>query len=121
MTSQSLPTRALPLRPDLEQLKRQPKELQDSFVSGDTPAVAEVTTHYHDANPATFALHDAQLLKSTPLGWACRWGQLPLVKLFLDRGADPVEADAEPWATPEAWAKKMKHEAVLAALRAVQN
>ena len=47
------------------------------------------------------------LLKSTPLGWACRWGQLPLVKLFLDRGADPVEADAEPWATPRAWAERM--------------
>jgi hypothetical protein len=58
------------------------------------------------------------LLKSTPLGWACRWGQLPLVKLFLDRGADPVEADAESWATPEAWATKMKHDAVLAVLRA---
>jgi ankyrin repeat protein len=58
------------------------------------------------------------LLKSTPLGWACRWGQLPLVKLFLDRGADPVEADAESWAAPEAWATKMKHDAVLAVLRA---
>lgn len=58
------------------------------------------------------------LLKSTPLGWACRWGQLPLVKLFLDRGADPVEAEAESWATPEAWAKKVKHEAVLAMLQA---
>jgi ankyrin repeat protein len=49
------------------------------------------------------------LLKSTPLGWACRWGQLPLVKLFLDRGADPIEADAEPWATPIAWAGKKDH------------
>jgi len=49
------------------------------------------------------------LLKSTPLGWACRWGQLPLVKLFLDRGADPIEADAEPWATPAAWARRQGH------------
>ena len=40
------------------------------------------------------------LLKSTPLGWACRWGLADLVKLFLDRGADPVELDAKPWATP---------------------
>jgi hypothetical protein len=30
-----------------------------------------------------------------------------MVKLFLVRGADPVEADAEPWATPRAWAEKM--------------
>ncbi len=50
------------------------------------------------------------LLKSTPLGWACRWGQLPLVKLFLDRGADPIEADAEPWARPIVWAEKRGHD-----------
>jgi len=47
------------------------------------------------------------LLKSTPLGWACRWGRVEMVKLFLARGADPMEADAEPWATPRAWAEKM--------------
>ncbi len=57
------------------------------------------------------------LLKSTPLGWACRWGRIELVKLYLRRGADPVEADAEPWATPAAWAEKMKHADVLALLR----
>jgi ankyrin repeat protein len=32
------------------------------------------------------------LLKSTPLGWAWCWGRLELVKLFIERGADPVEA-----------------------------
>jgi ankyrin repeat protein len=47
------------------------------------------------------------LLKSTPLGWACRWGRIELVKLFLARGADPVEADAEPWASPRGWAERM--------------
>jgi ankyrin repeat protein len=57
------------------------------------------------------------VLNSTPLGWACRWGRAELVKLFLDRGADRVEADAEPWATPEAWARKMGHGGVLAILR----
>jgi hypothetical protein len=35
------------------------------------------------------------------------------VKLFLDRGADPVEADAEPWATPRAWAEKMHHQEIV--------
>ena len=53
------------------------------------------------------------LLKSTPLGWACRWGRYELVELLLDRGADPVEADAEPWATPKAWAEKKGHTAIL--------
>jgi ankyrin repeat protein len=56
------------------------------------------------------------LLKSTPLGWACRWGRVELVKLLLERGADPVETDAEPWATPRAWATKMGHDEVLALL-----
>jgi len=57
------------------------------------------------------------LLKSTPLGWACRWGCAEFVKLLLERGADPVEADAEPWATPRAWAEKMGHVAALAILK----
>ena len=46
------------------------------------------------------------LLASTPLGWACRWGRVEMVTLLLDRGVDPIESDAEPWARPMAWAKK---------------
>jgi ankyrin repeat protein len=57
-----------------------------------------------------------ELLQSTPLGWACRWGRVELVKLLLERGADPVESDAAPAFTPRAWAMKMGHAAVLAAL-----
>ncbi len=56
------------------------------------------------------------LLQTTPLGWACRWGRVELVQLLLDRGADPIERDAEPWATPRAWAEKMNHPDVLAVL-----
>jgi ankyrin repeat protein len=57
------------------------------------------------------------LLESTPLGWACRWGRIELVKLLLERGADPVEAYAKPELTPRAWAEKMGHGQVRAALR----
>jgi ankyrin repeat protein len=57
------------------------------------------------------------LLKSTPLGWACRWGHTDLVKLYLERGADPVESDAEPWATPLAWATKGNHREIIELLR----
>lgn len=57
------------------------------------------------------------LLGSTPLGWACRWGRVHFVKLLLERGADPLEPDAQPWATPTAWAQKMKHEDVVKILR----
>ncbi len=58
-----------------------------------------------------------ELLESTALGWACRWGRVHFVKLLLARGADPIERDAAPWATPKAWAQKMKHDKVLAVLR----
>lgn len=58
------------------------------------------------------------LLQSTPLGWACRWGRIELVRLFLERGADPREPLAEPWATPTAWAEKMGRNDVLDLLRA---
>jgi ankyrin repeat protein len=57
------------------------------------------------------------LLKSTPLGWACRWGRRKLVELLIHRGAPVHEPDAELWATPEAWAAKMKHDALVAVLR----
>jgi ankyrin repeat protein len=56
------------------------------------------------------------LLSSTPLGWACRWGRTALVELLLERGADPIEADAAPWAAPMAWAAKMGHDDVVALL-----
>jgi len=47
------------------------------------------------------------LLKSTPLGWACRWGRKELVEELLRRGSPAHEPDAESWATPLAWARKM--------------
>jgi ankyrin repeat protein len=53
------------------------------------------------------------LLESTPLGWACRWGKAHFVKLLLARGADPVEAGTPAWAIPAAWARKMNHRDVL--------
>jgi len=61
------------------------------------------------------ARHDIRdnILKSTPLGWACRWGRAELVRLLLERGADPVEENAEPWATPRAWAQKMGHDHIV--------
>ncbi|SPE27892.1 hypothetical protein SBA3_140005 [Candidatus Sulfopaludibacter sp. SbA3] len=88
--------------------------------------VAAMRGHVTDEEVAIFAaaLLDAgavwnvrdHLLRSTPLGWACRWGRIKMVQLLLGRGADPVEAGAEPWATPRAWAEKMKHDAVLSAI-----
>jgi ankyrin repeat protein len=57
------------------------------------------------------------LLKSTPLGWACRWGQMDLVQLYVQRGADVRERDAEVWATPLAWAIKGGHHEIVQQLQ----
>jgi len=64
---------------------------------------------------ASLAERDA-VLRSTPLGWASRWGRAALVRFLLDRGADPEEPEAEPWARPRVWAGKMGHIHVLAVL-----
>jgi ankyrin repeat protein len=57
------------------------------------------------------------LLRSTPLGWACRHRQYELARLFLDRGADPVEHGAEPWATPEAWCRRVGADEIVKLIR----
>ena len=57
------------------------------------------------------------LLMSTPLGWACRWGRVELVRLLLGRGADPIEPEAQPWATPLAWAERRQHGEIASILR----
>ncbi len=58
-----------------------------------------------------------ELLQSTPLGWACRWGRKEMVELLIARGAPVDEPDAEAWATPRAWAEKMGHHEIAAMLR----
>jgi ankyrin repeat protein len=54
--------------------------------------------------------------RSTPLGVAARRGQVALVKLLLDSGADPKAAGAS-WASPLAWAERKGHTAVAEMLR----
>jgi ankyrin repeat protein len=56
------------------------------------------------------------ILKSTPLGWACRWGRIKLVRLLMEHGAVLEEKDAESWAQPLAWARKMGHNEIISML-----
>src|SRR3954453_17937606 len=76
----SLPTRAFREHTDLDQLKRQAKELLEAFRAGDAAAVTEVSAHLRGADPATFALHDAQLVLARAYGFAS-W---PRLKAYVD-------------------------------------
>src|SRR3984885_12968341 len=60
--------------------------------------------------------HRDDILKSTPLGWACRWGRIKLVRLLMEHGAVAEEKDAETWAQPLAWARKMGHNEIVSVL-----
>jgi ankyrin repeat protein len=82
---------------------------------GSTEERVALATILLDAGARLDARDD--LLRSTPLAWACRWGRVALVRLLLERGADATESDGEPWATPLAWAQRQGHHEVVALLR----
>jgi ankyrin repeat protein len=108
-------------------LERCDPNLAGGFTRTALHEVAAMGDHVTEDEAAGFALAllDAgartdirdDILRSTPLGWACRWGRADVARALLQRGADPAEADAEPWARPRAWAEKMGRTRVLAALR----
>jgi hypothetical protein len=74
------PLRTLREHPDLNQLRRQAKELLAAYRDHEADAVAEVSHHYRGADPATFALHDAQLVLARAYGFES-W---PKLKAFVD-------------------------------------
>ena len=80
MSRQTTPTRALREHPDLDQLKRQAKELLSAFRARDAFALAEVNGHYRGADATTFALHDAQHVLARAYGFES-W---PKLKAFVD-------------------------------------
>jgi hypothetical protein len=98
-----------------------------SFGRAPLHEVAAMRDHVTEEEAVAFArvLLDAgarmhvrdDILQSTPLGWACRWGRAGVARAMLQRGADPVEAEAEPWARPRAWAEKMGHRDVAEVLK----
>jgi len=60
MSSHSAPTRTLPPKPNLVQLRKQAKDLLKSYRGGEDEAVAEVERFERRPDPAKFALADAQ-------------------------------------------------------------
>ena len=63
------PTRAMRENPDLDQLKRQAKELLEAYRASSPEALAEVTAYYRNPRPNTFALHDAQFVLARAYGF----------------------------------------------------
>lgn len=78
--------RTLPPHPSLDHLKRQAKELVHAFRTGDADAVATVAAHYRGADPASFALHEGQLVLARTYGFDS-W---PALKLFVDDANGPA-------------------------------
>src|SRR6202521_4361296 len=67
--SQEPPTRAMRESPDLEQLKRQAKELLEAYRASSPEAVAEVRAYHRTTTVETFALHDAQFVLARSYGF----------------------------------------------------
>ena len=71
-----MPVRRLPVRPDLEQLQRQAKELLRAIHAGDANAIAELREHHPESiDPAAAKLADAQLVLARSYG-ASSWTRL---------------------------------------------
>jgi ankyrin repeat protein len=70
MSSQPAPTRTLPHRPSLAQLRKQAKELLKSYRAGKKAAVAEVERIERSPAPANFGLADAQRVLARAYGFS---------------------------------------------------
>ncbi len=70
MSFRSDPTRTLPDKPSLAQLREQAKELLDSYLAGNDAAVTEVERFHRNPDPANFALADAQRVLARAYGFS---------------------------------------------------
>jgi ankyrin repeat protein len=69
------PWRKLPAQPNLEQLKKQSKDLLRRYLAGDSDAVDEVAKAERSPDPATFSLADAQRVLARAYGFSS-WSTL---------------------------------------------
>src|SRR5947207_7644066 len=63
------PTRAMRDNPDIDQLKRQARELLEAYRAQSPDAIIEVAAHHRTATPESFALHDAQFVVARSYGF----------------------------------------------------
>ena len=76
--------------------------LHDMAQEGDIPKARLLLDHGGDINAVD------EEYRSTPLGFAARWGRREMVSFLLERGADLDKSNAL-WSTPLAWARKKGH------------
>ena len=62
------PTRVMRESPDIDQLRRQARELLEAYRAQSPDAIIEVAAHHRTATPETFALHDAQFVLARSYG-----------------------------------------------------
>lgn len=137
-----MPERLLPVRPDLEQLRRQAKELLRAYRSGDPEAVSEFAGyHPSHAGAGEAKLADAQLVLARAHG-AASWPRLVrCCEMAAAIWADDAEAVrrmvmAEPhlihedvlvrpegkrsnWGAPMSYAANLGRDSIIAALHAL--
>ncbi|HEY3703001.1 MAG TPA: ankyrin repeat domain-containing protein, partial [Acidimicrobiales bacterium] len=101
----------LPERPDLDQLRRQAKELRDAARNGDPGAVDRLARHHPSAPPAVVTLAAAQLVIARELGFAS-WPQL---KAAVDAHAAP-ERQAEVLVAASIEGRRREAESILEAV-----
>ena len=77
---QPAPTRVLPTQPNFTQLRKQAKDLLKAFRAGQSELRAEVERFERGADPATFALTDAQRVLARAYGFSS-W---PALKNHVD-------------------------------------
>src|ERR1700753_3233197 len=77
--SASTPFRRLPSQPNLEQLKKQAKDLLKRYRAGEPDAIAEVDCFERKPSPE-FALNDAQRVLARTYGF----NSWPKLKAFVD-------------------------------------
>ena len=70
MSSEFAPTRTLPHKPSLAQLRKQAKELRKAYRAGKDAAVAEIERHERSPDAANFALADAQRVLARAYGFS---------------------------------------------------
>src|SRR3984893_14529540 len=63
------PTRAMRETPDIDQLKRQARDLLETYSAQAPDAIIEVRAYHPPATPETFALHDAQFVLARAYGF----------------------------------------------------